>query len=108
VVVNLLSNAIKYNHVGGRVCLRVSCDDSMRIEIQDTGPGMTQEQMSRLFRPFERLGAERSSVAGHGLGLLICKELVASMQGRLHVRSTVGQGTTFSVCLPAPEQAGVR
>lgn len=108
VVVNLLSNAIKYNRVGGHVCLRVMCDDSTRIEIQDTGPGMTQEQMSRLFRPFERLGAERSSVAGHGLGLLICKELVASMQGRLQVRSTVGQGTTFSVCLPAPEQAGLR
>jgi signal transduction histidine kinase len=105
VVVNLLSNAIKYNRVGGGVHLRVTQDEATRIEIQDTGPGLTQEQLSRLFRPFDRLGAEASGVAGHGLGLLICKELVSSMRGKLQVRSSVGQGTTFTVCLP-PLQRG--
>ncbi|HEX6706159.1 MAG TPA: PAS domain-containing sensor histidine kinase [Albitalea sp.] len=105
VVVNLLSNAIKYNREGGEVRVRVTQGEHTRIEIQDTGPGLTQMQVSRLFLPFERLGAESSNVAGHGLGLLICKELVAAMRGNLQVASTVGRGTTFTVCLPSP-QAG--
>jgi len=103
VVVNLLSNAIKYNREGGWVRLGVTEGEHTRIDIQDTGPGLTHEQMGRLYRPFERLGAEASDVAGHGLGLLICKELVASMGGTIQVRSTVGQGTTFTVFLPSSD-----
>jgi signal transduction histidine kinase len=103
VVVNLLSNAIKYNRAGGWVRLGVSEGETTRIDIQDTGPGLTSEQMARLYRPFERLGAEASDVAGHGLGLLICKELVASMGGTIQVQSTVGQGTTFTVFLPSSD-----
>ncbi|NRF67449.1 PAS domain-containing sensor histidine kinase [Aquincola sp. S2] len=102
VVVNLLSNAIKYNRAGGWVHVRLSvnCGEYAQIEIQDTGPGLTEEQMSRLYRPFERLGVEQSGVLGHGLGLSICKELVGSMGGTLQVQSTVGRGTTFRVTLP--------
>ena len=74
-----------------------------RIDIQDTGAGLTNEQMGRLYRPFERLGAEASDVEGHGLGLLICKELVASMRGTIQVQSAVGHGTTFTVFLPSSE-----
>ena len=103
VVVNLLSNAIKYNREGGWVRLSVTQGEHTRIEIQDTGPGLTKEQVGRLYLPFERLGAEASNVEGHGLGLLICKELVASMQGTLQVQSTVGLGTTFTVLLPAAD-----
>jgi signal transduction histidine kinase len=103
VLVNLLSNAIKYNCEGGRVRLSVSEGEFTRIDIQDTGPGLSNEQMARLYRPFERLGAEASGVQGHGLGLLICKELVSSMCGTIQVQSTVGQGTTFSVLLPSPD-----
>lgn len=105
VLVNLLSNAIKYNREGGWVRVSVTERQQTRIEIQDTGPGLSEQQVARLFKPFERLGAESSNVAGHGLGLLICKELVASMQGRLEVRSTVGQGTTFAVLLPRSQAA---
>jgi len=101
VLVNLLSNAIKYNCEGGWVRLSVSAGEQTRIDIQDTGPGLTNEQMARLYRPFERLGAEASDVQGHGLGLLICKELVAAMRGTIRVQSTVGQGTTFTVFLPS-------
>jgi|GEM_PF-1805270 len=109
VVVNLLSNAIKYNSAGGSVRLRVSDghgDDGrghIRIDIQDTGPGLSVEQLGRLFRPFDRLGAEASDVEGHGLGLLICKELVASLRGSIEVESAVGRGTTFSVRLPSAD-----
>ena len=102
VMVNLLSNAIKYNREGGHVRLRVSQGRYTRVDIEDTGPGLSKEQLGRLYRPFDRLGAETSAVAGHGLGLLICKELVASMRGKLRVESTPGQGTTFSVLLPRP------
>lgn len=100
VVVNLLSNAIKYNREGGWVRLSVTQGEQARIDIQDAGPGLTEEQVARMFQPFERLGAEASNVAGHGLGLLICKELVAAMHGKLQVRSRVGHGTTFTVLLP--------
>ncbi|MBT9524966.1 MAG: HAMP domain-containing histidine kinase [Rhizobacter sp.] len=100
VVVNLLSNAIKYNREGGWVRLSVTQGEQARIEIQDTGPGLTEAQVARMYQPFERLGAEASNVAGHGLGLLICKELVASMHGKLQVHSRVGHGTTFTVLLP--------
>ena len=101
VVVNLLSNAIKYNREGGWVRLSVTQGTHTQIEIQDTGLGLTEEQMGRLYRPFERLGANQSDVKGHGLGLSICKDLVASMRGTIQVRSTVGHGTTFTVLLPA-------
>jgi len=103
VVVNLLSNAIKYNCEGGWVRLDVTEGEHTRIDIQNTGPGLTKEQMGRLYRPFDRLGAEASDVQGHGLGLLICKELVTSMRGTIQVQSTVGYGTTFTVLLPSSD-----
>lgn len=105
VVVNLLTNAIKYNREGGWVRLSVSDGEQIRIGIQDTGPGLSQEQLARLFRPFDRLGAEASDVEGHGLGLMICKELVASLRGTIQVDSAVGCGTTFTVLLPSSDCA---
>jgi signal transduction histidine kinase len=105
VVLNLLSNAIKYNRAGGRVRVRVTPGAPPHIVVQDTGPGMNEEQLSRLYRPFDRLGMKESDVKGHGLGLLICKELVASMDGSMSVHSTVGQGTTFTVTLPTSRAA---
>lgn len=108
VVVNLLTNAIKYNREGGQIRVTVARGERARIEIQDTGPGLSEAQMARLYRPFERLGAEASNVSGHGLGLLICKELVASMDGELQVQSTVGQGTTFAVVLHVSRDGEMR
>lgn len=100
VVINLLSNAVKYNRPGGSVWLRVKGGDHVSIEVQDTGPGLTEAQVCRLFRPFERLGVRDSEVKGHGLGLAICKELVGAMGGTLRAQGVAGQGTTFSVRLP--------
>ncbi|HJW12323.1 MAG TPA: ATP-binding protein, partial [Albitalea sp.] len=108
VLVNLLSNAIKYNREGGWVRVSVTRGVQTQIDIQDTGPGLTEDQLARMYRPFERLGATESGIEGHGLGLLICKELVAAMRGTIQVKSTVGQGTTFTVLLPAPDGESAR
>lgn len=108
VIVNLLSNAIKYNREGGWVRLTLTQGECMKIDIQDSGPGMTEEQIGRLFRPFERLGAHQTEVKGHGLGLLICKELMASMKGSIQVSSIVGVGTTFTLLLPVPDAGAQR
>ena len=105
VLLNLLSNAVKYNYDGGYIL--VSCEqtqaDSWRISVTDTGSGIPQENLGRLFIPFERLSADQSNVEGTGLGLALAKRLVELMQGRIGVESVVGQGSTFWVELPSAE-----
>src|SRR5262249_36843055 len=66
----------------------------------DTGRGMSPEMLARLYTPFDRLGADRSSIEGTGLGLALSKRLVEAMHGVLHVESTLGTGTTFTIELP--------
>ncbi|HLW47044.1 MAG TPA: ATP-binding protein [bacterium] len=97
VLLNFLSNAIKYNHRGGIVTLGYEETPAgrLRIEVSDTGPGIPPDKMERLFIPFERLGAERTSTEGTGLGLALSKRLVEAMGGTLGVESTVGKGSTF-------------
>jgi CheY-like chemotaxis protein/anti-sigma regulatory factor (Ser/Thr protein kinase) len=102
VLVNLLSNAIKYNRPGGTVTLRThATDEEVRIDVADTGIGMDETQQRDLFQPFNRLGAERLSIEGTGLGLVIARSLVEGMRGRLEVESRAGEGSCFSVWLPA-------
>ena len=101
VFINLLSNAVKYNTDGGRIWIELRCADPITITVRDSGPGLTAEQIGRLFQPFERLGAERRGIQGNGLGLLICKELVEAMGGSIDVHSVAGQGCTFAVSLMA-------
>ena len=67
----------------------------------DSGIGLADEQVARLFNPFERLGAENSAVQGSGLGLALTRELVQSMGGSVRVDSRQGEGSTFFVRLPA-------
>jgi PAS domain S-box-containing protein len=107
VVLNLLSNAIKYSHGGGVVTVAVQpmpCADQsqghIRLLVQDTGAGIAPEDLSRLFMPFERLGAETSNVTGTGLGLALSKSLVEAMGGRIGLESILGSGTTAWVELP--------
>ena len=103
VFVNLLSNAIKYNVEHGGVSVVVRDDGArVRIVVRDTGPGLSAEQRARLFQPFDRLGAEATTVQGHGLGLLVCRELLAAMEGTIEVDSADGEGCSFTVSLPAP------
>ena len=99
VFVNLLSNAVKYNKEGGCVCLSVRGGERVRITVRDTGPGLSAEQRARLFQAFDRLGAEHTAVAGHGLGLLLCRELLQAMDGAIEVDCDEGAGCTFTVTL---------
>ena len=101
VVANLTINALKYGGSGGRVVLRASrADDCVRIEITDFGPGLSAQKQAQLFEPFNRLGLERSSVEGHGVGLALAKRLVELQSGSIGVISAPGEGATFWVLLP--------
>lgn len=105
VVLNLLSNAVKYNRAGGTAVLTVQRDDEeLRIDVTDTGPGITSDEMERLFVPFERLHAADSFVEGTGLGLSISRRLMDAMGGRLTVESTPGRGSTFTLRLPCADR----
>lgn len=99
VLLNLLSNAIKYNKVRGRIDIRCKVDSDTRcnIDIEDTGCGFSQDDILRLFKPFDRLGAETSKTHGTGIGLVITKELVERMQGELKVSSKIDNGSCFNV-----------
>ncbi len=109
VFLNLLSNAVKYNTAGGRVTLTVADDPDgrVRVSVADTGRGLTADQRAKLFRPFERLGAEAAGTEGTGLGLVLSKRLVDAMAGELGVADHAGPGSTFYVCLPRAD-AGER
>jgi two-component system sensor histidine kinase/response regulator len=107
VLLNLLSNAIKYNRSGGSVDVRVSgtADGYVCVRITDTGHGIADEDLERLYSPFDRLGAEQSPIEGTGLGLALSKLMVEAMNGRLGVESQVGVGSTFVLELPLAEEA---
>lgn len=102
VLLNLISNAIKYNREGGRVELRVQvAGPDILVTVQDTGRGMSAEQLANLYQPFNRLGAEKmQDVSGTGLGLVISRQLVEAMGGSIQVVSAEGQGTVFTVRFP--------
>ena len=97
VIINLLSNAIKYNRPEGSVvidCVAVS-PDRVRVCVRDTGAGLTEDKLTQLFQPFNRLGQEVENEQGTGIGLVVCKRLVELMDGTIGVESTVGTGSEF-------------
>ena len=98
VLMNLLSNAIKYNRDSGAIHFSFSRDaERVMIAIQDTGLGLTQVQLDRLFEPFNRLGAESSATEGTGIGLVIVRQLVLAMSGTIEAKSEPGTGSTFTL-----------
>lgn len=102
VISNLASNAVKYGGAGGVVTFRASkIHDGVRIEVCDRGPGLSPEKQAQLFEPFNRLGLERSTVEGHGIGLALAKRLVELQGGSIGVTSTPGEGAVFWVEMPA-------
>ena len=102
---NLLSNALKYTEEGivAFNCKCINQDDTCNliISVQDTGRGIKQEDIDKLFNKFERLGVEKNTTTeGTGLGLAITKKLVEMMGGKITVTSTFGQGSLFMVNIP--------
>ena len=111
VMSNLLSNACKYSPQGARVTIRAREEDAVvRIDVSDTGMGISLEDQGRLFTKFFR--ADNSStreVSGSGLGLYITKHLIEAHGGRIWTSSQLGQGTTFSITWPkAGQEAAIQ
>ena len=102
VVSNLVSNGIKYNRVGGRVTVRTRLDEAMAVvEVSDTGIGIAEESLPRLFQEFCRVKNDQTrDIPGTGLGLAICKRIVTALGGSIGVRSRLGEGSTFVVHIP--------
>lgn len=96
---NLLSNAVKFTETG-TISLNARYNKGeLVLEIKDTGIGMSEDALLRIFRPFERLGSVRNA-EGFGLGLPITKGLVNLLGGTIDVTSGIDQGSTFRVTLP--------
>ncbi len=99
---NLVDNALKYTSEGGAIEVRWQpVDGHMRIEVEDTGIGIPEADLPRVFERFYRVDKARSrELGGTGLGLSIVKHLAQAMQGSVEVRSKLGRGTTFTIRLP--------
>lgn len=103
VLVNLLDNAIKYTHSGGSVFISArNSDGAVRVDIKDTGIGIPADDIPRIFERFYRVDKARSrELGGTGLGLAIVKHIIQGHNGRLHVESMPGKGSTFSFSIKA-------
>lgn len=100
VLENLLDNALRHTPPGGRLLLRARPQaDTVRVEVEDSGEGLSAYQLARIFEPFVQFGEHRGS---SGLGLTLCREIVEAHGGRIEARSRPGEGTCFSLRLPWP------
>jgi signal transduction histidine kinase len=114
VLINLVTNGVRYNRAGGWV--EVGAKDSgpaarpgtVTVTVRDSGRGIPAELVSRLFTPFDRLGAERSAEPGAGLGLVVARALTQAMGGTLEIHSAAKLGTTAEITLPAAPCALIR
>jgi signal transduction histidine kinase len=102
VLFNYLSNALKFTPEGGSVVVRVRPEGAAcyRIAVEDNGPGIRPEDLSRLFTEFGQLGTPRTEGSGTGLGLAITRRIVEKQGGRVGVESTIGKGSCFWAVLP--------
>lgn len=101
VVNNLLSNALKYTGKGDTVILNATvAEDSIVLSVQDTGEGIPEEYIGRIFDKFVRVEGRDIEIRGTGLGLSVAKEIVNSHGGTIQVKSEVNQGSTFTFTLP--------
>ena len=108
VLTNLVSNAFKFTDKGNVTIKTSSVDNTIRVQVCDTGSGIKEEDMSKLFRKFEQLalGGERKT-GGTGLGLAICKEIIEHHGGKIWAESTPEKGSIFQFVLPIMERRRV-
>ncbi len=109
VLLNLLSNAVKYNQDGGfiQVTVDVAHPHELQVNVEDSGPGISPDDMPRMFQPFTRLEGVHRDIEGTGIGLSITQRLVELMDGQIGVDSELGRGSTFWVKLPLAQPAGL-
>ena len=113
VLINLVTNGVRYNRAGGWVEVGAAYSmagdsgavdsgaSTVTVAVRDSGRGIPAEMMSRLFTPFDRLGAECSAEPGAGLGLVVARALTQAMDGTLEIRTAAETGTTAEITLPA-------
>lgn len=99
VILNLLANGIKFNREGGSVSIScLACEgERVRVAVSDSGRGMSDEALQKVFTPFERFGMDEAGIDGTGLGLALSKRLIEAMGGSIGVQSVLGEGSTFTV-----------
>ncbi|MGQ0815062.1 MAG: ATP-binding protein [Gemmatimonadota bacterium] len=102
IVINLLSNAVKFTHTGTVTVRHAVVDDRIEIHVRDTGPGIPQDQLERIFEEFYQVeGGLSRSTGGTGLGLAIARRFARLMGGDIRVESEVGKGSEFILTLPS-------
>ncbi|MBE0537215.1 MAG: PAS domain S-box protein [Phycisphaerae bacterium] len=102
VLTNLVNNAIKFTDAG-RIIVRTSwCGNLVCVSVSDTGPGISQKDLPRLFQEFEQLASAKTG--GSGLGLAICRQIIKRHQGKIWAESKLGKGTTIHFALPVVER----
>jgi len=112
VIVNLLSNAVKYTSAGGKVMIETEVDETanlVRVSVTDSGVGIPEDEIERVFDKFYRIGANKKQAKGTGLGLNLVKQIVEKVHdGRVFVTSKVGVGSTFGFELPLATPEAVK
>lgn len=113
VVLNLLINATKFTPEGGSITLKAKAKDgTLVVEVEDTGPGISEEEQQRLFQAYHRRLNDREHLGGLGLGLALSRHLVELHGGKIWVESQVGKGSTFGFSIPlataSQQEAGLK
>ncbi len=105
VITNLVSNAIKFTKEGSITILVEKVENTIKVSVRDTGSGMRQEDLAKLFQKFVQLeGLSDRKTGGTGLGLAISKDIIEGHRGKIWAESELGKGSVFSFILPIEER----